>query len=145
MTEFRTLTYPGWNKPGIGQHSVELCFALIGEQGAIVWRLALGIAPIGVYPTRGGSHNITALYNINTSEPCDMGLSAHSELNERTMHDDSLTGTDSCEFLQGRACVCDMYTGLAGAELMPAFACEGFDGVRKILERKYLEHYGEPA
>lgn len=143
MPEFRILTYPGYNIAGQGQHSVELVMALIGSEGAMVWRLALGIAPEGRYPS--SSDHSRLLYGVNFHTPTDMGLSAHTELTEKTMHEEDNTITSSCEFLEGRACVCDYSTGLAGKELLPAFACEGFAGVQKILETKYREHYGKEA
>ncbi|QWY83497.1 hypothetical protein [Rhizobium phage RHph_X2_28B] len=144
MGEFRVRTYNGYNKEKYGQHPTELVFSVTGSEGAMVWRLSTGITPkTGPY-TSGGSkeRNLEALYNVNINGPTDMGLCAHSELNERTVHDDSPI-SESCEFLEGRACVCDYQTGLAGKELFPAFACEGFDGVKKILEQKYREHYGK--
>lgn len=141
MSEFRITTYNGWNEQGKGQHSVELVMALIGSEGAMVWRLALGITPGGPYPTQ--DHNLSGLYKVNFGSVCDMGLTAHSELTERTALDDDGVMSEHCEHLDGRACVCDYQTGLQGAVLFPAFACEGFDGVKRILTEKYVEHYGK--
>lgn len=141
--KFDIRTYNGWNSKD-GRHSVELVMAVIGTEGAMVWRLALGITPLGHF-NYTTEPNITSLYNVYTSSPHDMGLAAHSELNERTMHDSESFVTDSCEFLEGRACVCDYHTGLAGSRLLPAFACEGFDGVRKVLEEEYTKHYGKDS
>lgn len=141
MAEFRVTTYPGWNEPLKGQHSVELVMALYGTEGAMVWRLALGISPRGTYPSRDG--NLSLLYGVNFGGITDMGLAAHSELTEKTALDDDATMSDVCEFLDGRACVCDYQTGLAGKDLFPAFACEGFKGVERILTERYVEHYGK--
>jgi len=140
--KFETRTYNGWNDKD-GRHPVELVMAVIGIEGAMVWRLALGIYPTGPRYTHTSEHNITSIYKVLVGPPTDMGLTAHSELNGRTKHDTESPTNDSCEFLEGRACVCDYYTGLAGSRLLPAFACEGFDGVRKVLETEYAKHYGK--
>ena len=142
MTEFRILTYPGYNVAGNGQHGTELVMAVVGSRGALVWRLNTGIRPVGPYP----SHNLDSvlLEGVNFSSPMSMGIAAHSELDTTTASEADYKIHDNCEFLGGRACVCD-YQEYSTKEPMIAFACEGFDGVRKVLERKYLEHYGEPA
>lgn len=142
MAEFRTGTYPGYNKPGKGQHGTEIYFALIGSEGAIVWRLNTGIAPIGPYRSQDEDANL--LYGVNQSYPLSRGIAAHSELTSRTATAEDHMITDKCEFLSGRACVCD-YQEYSTKEPMMAFACEGFDGVRKVLEKKYREHYGKEA
>lgn len=142
MAEFRTGTYPGYNKPDNGQHGTEIYFALIGSEGAMVWRLNTGIAPIGQY--RSQDEHAPLLEGVNKSYPRSTGIAAHSELTSRTATAEDYMITDKCEFLSGRACVCDYQTFIS-KEPMMAFACEGFDGVRKVLEKKYLEHYGKEA
>lgn len=142
MAEFRIGTYPGYNEPGKGQHSTEIYCALIGSEGAIVWRLSTGIAPIGPYRSQDEDANL--LEGVNKSYPNSMGIAAHSELTSRTAAAEDHMITDKCEFLSGRACVCD-YQEFITKEPTRAFACEGFDGVRKVLEKKYLEHYGKEA
>lgn len=135
--EFKVITFNGYNGPRdqMGQCSVELVFSVRGEAGAIVWRLATGITPKG--PTPNG---YDFLYDVNLGRPSDMGLSFHAELTPETALDIEASLCEKCDYLEGRACVSTYLTGLAGKELFPAFACEGFDGVRKILEKKYGEY-----
>lgn len=141
--KFETRTYPGYNTKQNGRHPTELVMAVIGDRGAMVWRMATGVTPIGYHTSSFDRSHSYTLYHFEGSEPSDMGLCAHSELNERTMRDTESSVTASCEWFEGRACVCDFYTGLAGEELFPAFAAEGFDGVKRVLTRYYREYYGK--
>jgi hypothetical protein len=141
MSKFNVTTLPGYNIAGRGQHSVELVMSLTGSKGVFVWRLALGIGPIGPYPSHNPDYNI--MYGVNINPPCDMGLSAHSELSIENASEEDYRIHDSCEYLEGRACCCDYSQALTG--LMPVFACEGFSGVERVLRERYAEHYGEEA
>lgn len=144
---FRTLTYPGYNLPGQGRHATELVMAVVGPAGAIAWRMTTGVTPKHPYGERPSTidHNLTQLYNALFDPPGDMGVSAHSEMTIDNCAGDEYPVTENCDFLDGRACVCTYQTGLKGSELFPAFACEGFAGVEKILTTIYKEHYNEQS
>jgi hypothetical protein len=139
MTEFRITSQKGWNTEKNGQHSTEIHFALLGEHGAMVWQLSTGIAPEGKWPS--SNRDGPLLHGVNLGSPMGMGLFAHAELNEKTATETEYSINDSCEYLDGRACVCN-YARYVDKDLMQAFACEGFDGVRAVLEKEYKEHYG---
>lgn len=143
MLTFRVLTYPGYNKSGSGRHATELVMAVVGPAGAITWRMTTGVTPKHEYGERPSTvdSNATKLYGVLFDAPSDMGVSAHSEMTIDNCSEDHPI-TEGCEFLSGRACVCDYYTGLKGSELFPAFACEGFTGVERILTEIYEDHYG---
>lgn len=134
--KFDVRTFNGYNEPGRGQHSVELVMSVVGEKGAIVWRLALGLQPKGPYPTM--DHSFTSCYGLNISAPCDMGLCAHAELTEETAHAENIS--DGCDHLEGRACCSEYITSLTG--LLPIFAAEGFAGVERELTAHYITYYG---
>lgn len=138
MAKLDVRTYPGWNTKE-GRHSVELVMAIIGESGAMVWRLAIGLTPIGHYSPRDS--NVAFLYNVDPSGFCDMGIAAHSELTIENSSDSDNHITDNCEFLSGRACCCDYSTAITD-KLAGVFACEGFVGVERELTKRYINHYG---
>jgi hypothetical protein len=137
---FTVTTFPGWNTPN-GQHSVELVMALKGAKGAMVWRLALGISPIGYWPSVDTSG--PSLYRVNLSSPYDMGLTAHSELSLDNASEEDYKISETCEYLEGRACCCDYQQFITG--LMSILAAEGFAGIERELRKRYAEHYGEEA
>lgn len=141
---FRTLTYPGYNLPGQGRHATELVMAVVGPAGAIAWRMTTGVIPkTDTAYNSTVDHNLTDLYKVLFYPPNDMGVSAHSEMTVENCSDPDAIITNGCDFLDGRACVCTYQTGLKGSKLFPAFACEGFAGVEKILTTIYKEHYNE--
>lgn len=135
--KFDVRTFNGWNTEGSGCHSVELVMSVVGEKGAIVWRLALGLVPRGFHSF--GDSDFIQCYQINHSVPTDMGLCAHAELTEETAHAENISET--CEHLEGRACCSEYITGLTG--LLPVFVSEGFPGVERELRQRYEEYYGE--
>lgn len=137
--KFSVTTYPGYNQPGNGQHPTELIMAVTGKEGACVWRLATGLSPVGSYPSQNPDGPL--LYGANVSPPHGMGFCAHSELNERTMHDNESSTSGSCDFLEGRACVCE-YSYALDKHFSTAFACEGFTGVERLLREEYTKLYG---
>lgn len=142
MTEltFNVSTFKGYNNATSGRHPTELVMAVVGPAGAIVWRMATGVTPKGERNTSTSEHTLTKLYNALFDPPYDMGVSAHSEMTVDNC-DGEFPITDNCEYLSGRACVCTYSTGLRGSSLFPAFACEGFAGVERILTLIYEEHY----
>jgi len=140
MSEFRIESNPGWNESGRGQHPAEIHFILTGSKGAFVWQLTTGIGPAGPY--HSADENGPLLSGVNLSSPMSMGVFAHSELTVQNHGEGSIH--DNCEYLEGRACVGD-YAHFSDQECVKAFATEGFDGVQRVLEAKYLKHYGEPA
>jgi hypothetical protein len=142
VSTFTITSTPGYNTER-DQHSVELNFALKGTRGVLVWQLALGIVPLGF--RANGTETGRILYDVNLAPPSDMGCGAHTELDEHSASDTESAIHENCEYLDGRACVGTYWTGQAGSELFPALATEGIEGVRRVLEQKYLEHYGEPA
>ena len=142
MADFRVTSTPGYNTEKYGQHGTELNFTLRGEQGAIVAHINTGIAPLGHWPS-SESFGPTC-ESVNLSHASSMGIFAHSELNERTASDTESSMNEKCDWLEGRACVCDGQW-YAQTETMKAFACEGFDGVKRVLEGLYERHYGEKA
>jgi hypothetical protein len=140
--KFAVTTYPGWNEAGKGQHSTELVCSVTGTEGAMVWRLSTGMIPAGPYPSNDKYSNL--LEKVNKTFPSSMGLAAHSELSMKNASTSNYSITDSCEFLEGRACVCDLSRNLT-SDFTQAFACEGFEGVRKLLETEYIAHYGKDS
>lgn len=137
--KFSVSTFKGYNEPGNGRHATELVMAVVGEHGAIVWRMTTGVTPYS--PVTGYNSGYELLYDVCLDRPGCVGLSAHSEMTmENTSEPDNVI-TENCEYLSGRACVCTMFTGMKGKELFKAFACEGFQGVEAILTREYKEHY----
>jgi len=94
---------------------------------------------MGPWPSMDPDSNMLA--GVNIARPMGMGFVAHSELNERTAHEEDYTMNDSCEFLEGRPCVCDYQYSLDN-QFTQAFACEGFSGVERILTEHYVRHYG---
>jgi hypothetical protein len=79
---------------------------------------------------------------VNLSHPTGMGVSAHSELTTETAHEEEWRIHESCEYREGRACVCN-YSRADDKEFTVAFACEGIPGVQRELHKLYVEHYGE--
>jgi hypothetical protein len=142
MADFRVTSTPGYNTEKHGQHGAELNFTLRGKQGAIVAHIHTGISPLGSWPSRE-SYGPTC-EGVNLSHANSMGIFAHSELNERTASDTESPMVEKCDWLEGRACVCDGQW-YSQTDTMKAFACEGFDGVKRVLEGLYEHHYGEKA
>lgn len=142
MADFRVTSTPGYNTEKFGQHGTKLNFILRGEQGAIVAHINTGIAPLGHWPSR--ENYGPTCEDVNLSDARSMGIFAHSELNERTASDTESPMVEKCDWLEGRACVCDgQWYSQTG--VMKAFACEGFDGVKRVLEELYEHHYGGKA
>lgn len=142
MGDFFITSTPGYNIKKIGQHGTRLNFTLRGEQGAIVAHINTGVAPLGYWPSKEDYGPVRE--GVNLSHAITMGVFAHSELNERTASDTESPMVEKCDWLEGRACVCDgqWYTQ---TDVMKAFACEGFDGVKRVLEALYEQHYGRKA
>lgn len=132
-------SFNGYNDES-GQHPTELCFAVSGRRGAVVWRLNTGLAPAGHWPSRFADGLL--LYKCNVSYPSTMGVTAHSELDENTVHAENYDMSEECEFLDGRACVCT-YSRHLTSDFTSTFACEGIPGVERLLTEIYTEHYGE--
>lgn len=139
---FDIRTYKGYNVKEHGQHSTELVLSVTGEEGAMVWRLSTGLGPTGPWPSPDTSGPL--LYGVNLSPPMGMGVAAHSELTPHNASEESYKISDSCEFLNGRACVCDYSKGL-DEDLMKAFACDGFEGAERRLTELYIDHYGKDS
>lgn len=140
--KFEITSTPGYNTPRdeYGQHSTELLFALSGYRGTFVWRLSTGLTPLGPCPSMDDFGPICM--GVNLSRAMGMGVSAHSELTLATAHEEGYRIHESCEYREGRACVCD-YARSSDKEFIVAFACEGIPGVQKELHKLYVEHYGE--
>lgn len=137
MKTFKVETFKGYNGPNTGQHPTELVFILRGDAGAVVWRMGTGVAPTSEYYKR----NYEPLYGVNIFTPTGYGLYAHSELTIENSSGEDYTLSESCSFLDGRACACTMQTGMRDKEFFQAFACEGFAGIQKLLETVYTEEY----
>jgi len=140
MADFLVTSTPGYNTEKNGRHGTELNFILRGDQGAIVAHINTGITPLGHWSSMESYG--PACEGVNLSNPSSMGIFAHSELNERTASDTESPMNEKCDWLEGRACVCDGQW-YAQTGVMKAFACEGFDGVKRVLEEFYEQHYGE--
>lgn len=135
---FEITSTPGWNNES-GQHSTELLFCLHGDEGSLIWHLAVGMSPMGQWPSQDPHGPL--LYKVNLHSPMSMGLHAHSELTSANADSETYLIHDACEYREGRACVCD-YSQSMTTELDQAFACEGIPGVERELRKVYLEHYG---
>lgn len=140
-SDIKVLSFRGYNDHKIGQHPTELAFYIRGPRGAVAWVFPTGIAPTGKYPSL--DVNGPLLDRVNISFPSKGSISAHEELTLSNASTEEVNLNSSCEYLEGRACVC-CYSTTLDPRVIKRFACEGIPGVEEELKVIYSEVYGEP-